>query len=314
MAFDEVRPSLDRLAERAEVHYDLARWHSGLQTLSGAAGSEVEAGGYRTPSVKVETTALATLALARAGGHPDLVEAGMAMLIDSRDVHGTWSAPSPTMWAIRALRAGLANGAADLSPESARVRVAMNDGQTRAFDIGGDIRGEASFEELEKGYNDIAITVDGDRIAYQIVGSYCLRWSQVPPPLPSEEELSLEIGYDRTVINVGEPITSTVTVVLNRSGTAPLAVVELGLPPGLALVEADLERLKADGVIVAYDRVGERLRLYLTDLDGERPVRLSYRLRAVFPLRVLTPPSYGFDTANPQRPAVRAPVQIVVNR
>jgi len=77
-------------------------------------------------------------------------------------------------------------------------------------------------------------------------------------------------------------------------------------------VEADLERLVANGVIARYERAGERLRMYLVGLSNEEPVRLTYRLRAGFPLRVLTQPSYGVDIANPQRPAVRAPVAIEV--
>ena len=311
---DATVTALARLAEQAEVRYGTARWHSGLQTLSGAAGGEVEAGGYRTPSVKVEVTALATLALARGGSHPQEVEAGLAMLIDSRDVSGTWNAPSSTSLTLRAFLAALSAPPADPAeqPVSARVSVGVNDGEARALDLQGDAGAEVVFEELEKGYNDIEIRVDGDRVAYQIAGSYCLRWSQVPPPLPEEEELSVEVSYDRTSLLVGETITATAVVMLNRPGTAPLTLLELGLPPGLTLVEADLERLVADGVIARYERAGERLRVYLMGLSSKKPVRLTYRLRAGFPLRVLTQPSYGVDIANPQRPAVRAPVTIEV--
>ena len=311
---DATVTALARLAEQAEVRYGTARWHSGLQTLSGAAGGEIEAGGYRTPSVKVEVTALATLALARGGSHPEEVEAGLAMLIDSRDVSGTWNAPSSTSLALRAFLAGLSEPPADPAehPVSARVSVGVNDGEARALDLKGDASAEVVFEELEKGYNDIEIKVDGDRVAYQIAGSYCLRWSQVPPPLPEEEGLSVEVSYDRTSLLVGETITATAVAMLNRPGTAPLTLLELGLPPGLTVIEADLERLVADGVIARYERARERLRVYLVGLSNEKPVRLTYRLRAGFPLRVLTQPSYGVDIANPQRPAVRAPVAIEV--
>ena len=75
-----------------------------------------------------------------------------------------------------------------------------------------------------------------------------------------------------------------------------------------------MERLIEDGVIARYERAGERLRVYLMGLSSERPVRLAYRLQAAYPLRVLTLPSHAVDIANPQRPAVRAPVLIVVNQ
>jgi hypothetical protein len=311
---DELAAGLARLAEQAEVRYELARWQTGLQALSGASGSEISAGGYRTPSIKVEVVALATLALARGGGYRELVEAGLAMLTDSRDVTGTWNAPAATALALRAFLTGLPGIAADPAarPLSARVRVAMNGGGAQVLTLQGDASAEVSYTELEKGYNDVQIDVQGDKVAYQIVGTYCLRWSQVPLPLPEEEELSLEISYDRTSVAVGEDITVSVGVMLNRSGVAPLVALDLGLPPGLTLREADIDRLVAEGTISGYERVGERLRVYMQDLSSEQPVRFGYRLRAGYPLRVLSQPSSAIDVANPQRPAVRAPVQVQV--
>ena len=309
---DELAAGLARLADQAEVRYDLARWHSGLQALSGASGNDISTGGYRTPSIKVEVAALATLALARGGGYPELVAAGLAMLTDSRDVTGTWNAPASTALALRAFLAGLPDIAADPAtlPGSARVRITMNEGGGQALTLQGDASAEVSYTELEKGYNDAQITVEGAQVAYQIVGTYCLRWSQVPLPLPEEEELSLEINYDRTSVAVGETITVSVGVMLNRAGVAPLVALDLGLPPGLTVLEADMDRLVEQGVVAGYERAGERLRVYIQDLSNEQPVHFSYRLRAGYPLRVLSQPSSGVDVANPQRPAVRAPVQV----
>jgi hypothetical protein len=134
----------------------------------------------------------------------------------------------------------------------------------------------------------------------------------VPSPLPEEEDLSIEVSYDRNTVAVGETITATVSVVLNRAGRAPVVVLELGLPPGIALVRSDLDDLLSAGTIAHYERVGERLWVYLSDLQFEQPIRLSYHLRAGYPLKVWTLPTRATDIANPQRPAVRAPVQIEV--
>ena len=120
------------------------------------------------------------------------------------------------------------------------------------------------------------------------------------------------MSYDRTVVTVGETITATVDLMLNRPGVAPLVALEIGLVPGLDLAVGDLDDLVANGTIVSYERVGERVAIYLLDLSSEQPVRFSYRLRARFPLAVVTQPTYAVDIANPQRPAVRAPVEIEV--
>ena len=93
---------------------------------------------------------------------------------------------------------------------------------------------------------------------------------------------------------------------------APLVALEIGLVPGFDLALGDLDKLVASGAIVRYERVGERVMMYVLDLSSEHPIRLSYRLRARFPLVVVTQPTYAVDVANPQRPAVRAPVEIEV--
>jgi hypothetical protein len=305
--------ALVRLADQAEAQERLVFWPSRLQTLSGAAGGSLEADGYRTPSVKVETVALATYALSRARVYPERVDQGIAMLSDSRDVNGTWNAPQTTILALRAYVAALPK---DEMPEeaafAASVEVTVGEVAADPAVFVGDVGQTLVFDELAKGYNDVEIAVDGDEIGYQIVGRYVLPWSQVPPPLPEEEDVSVEVGYDRTSIGVGEQLTATVGVALNRPGIAPLVELGLGLPPGLSLALGDLDDLQAQGTIANYERVGGQIIVYLTNLSSEEPVGFSYRLRAMYPLAVLTQSTYAVDIANPQRPAVRPPVEIEV--
>jgi hypothetical protein len=103
-----------------------------------------------------------------------------------------------------------------------------------------------------------------------------------------------------------------VGVMLNRPGVSPLVALELGLPPGLDPVTRDWDTLVANGAIASYERVGEQIVAYLADLSAERPVRFAYRLQAGFPLRVKTQSTRAWDLANPQRPAIREPVEIEV--
>jgi len=192
----------------------------------------------------------------------------------------------------------------------------VNDTEAPLVTLPGENAGKSQvlrFGELAKGYNPVEITVQGDEVPYQVFAEYTLLWSEAEPSSPDEEEISLEISYDRTSVRVGETITATVWVMLNRPGVAPLVEVELGLPPGLGLVAEDWEALVQSGII-SQMRQGEGLiTFYLTDLSDEEPVRFSYRLRARFPLAVRTLPSLAVDIANPQRPSVREPVKIEVN-
>jgi hypothetical protein len=308
---DALDAGLARLADQAEVGQGLALWPSRLQTLSGAVGGDLDVYGYLMPSARVESAALATLALSRARVYPERVDQGLATLTDGRDVYGTWNAPRATALALRAFSAALPGDALPQDVSfSSTVTVTVDEvsAEPTVFRGGDSLPGQVHlFHELSKGYNNVVIAVQGAEIAYQIVGSYDLPWSQVEPATPEEESVSVEVSYDRTEVVVGERIAVTVGVMLNRPGVAPLVVLELGLPPGLDLVAADL-----DGEIARYERVGERLVVYLSDLSSERPLQFGYHLLARYPLSVVTQPTTAVDVANPQRPAVRAPVAIEV--
>jgi hypothetical protein len=305
--------ALARLAEQAVLEEGLALWPSRLQTLSGATGGHLQSDGYKTPSVKVESVALATFALSRARVYPERVSQGLAMLTDSRDVHGTWNAPQATVLALRAYLSALPEGQVPSDvPFEATVAVTVDEVSADPAVLRGDVGRILLFDELAKGYNDVEIAVDGQEIAYQIVGRYVLPWSQVPPPSPEEEDVSVEVSYDRTSLLAGEWLTVTVGVALNRPGVAPLVELDLGLPPGFDLDVGSLGDLRTEGAVAHYERAGGRLVVCLTDLSSEEPARFHYRLRAGFPMSVLTGPTYAIDVANPQRPAVRPPVEIEV--
>jgi hypothetical protein len=187
------------------------------------------------------------------------------------------------------------------SREGAFPRQAQDGVQSRVFD------------ELSKGYNDVVLSSTGlGEARYRAVGTYILPWNQVEPSTPEEEEVSIEVRYDRTQLAVGETMSVTVDVMLNRPGSTRLAVLELGLPPGLENVEDQWQELVESGVALRCERHGERMVVYLADLSAEEPVQFAYRLRARFPLTVWTLPTRAYDPANPRRAAVRPPVQITV--
>jgi hypothetical protein len=298
-------PALARLAEMAEVEDGMATWRGDLETFSGAVGSE---------SADVERTALAVLALLRARVYPEVAAQGLAALADARDASGTWGSPQATLWALQAFWAAVQEGepARDPSQVSATVNE-ISAGPVTLVPGESDQPETLVFDELAKGYNGVALWLhEGPPATYQVLGAYYLPWEQVSPSAPESEKLSVEVGYDRTSIEVGETITVAVGVTLNRPGTARLAVVELGLPPGLEPVPEDWESLVKQGAIAYYERTGGQIRVYLPDLAAEQPVHFQYRLRSTFPLSVKTLLTRAYDLANPQRPAVRQPVRIEV--
>jgi hypothetical protein len=299
-ALDEV---LARLAESAEVVEDAAGWYGEIKTLSGAIGEAAD----------VERTAWAVRALLEAGSHPTLAVQGLAWLAAQRDEPGLWGSPNTNWLAARTLGSAV-------PPESslgrATVYVSAAESDLRAIEVRSRERGAAprlTFDELAKGYNDILLSAEGlGRVPYRIVGTYVLPWDQIEPPLPAQEAISITVGYDRTEVIVGETITSTVGVTSDRLDVISLAVLELGLPPGLALDEREWDEWVESGAIARYRRDGERMIVYLADLSPEEPTQLVYHLQARFPLSVQTLPTRAYDAANPRAVSVQEPVRITV--
>jgi hypothetical protein len=120
------------------------------------------------------------------------------------------------------------------------------------------------------------------------------------------------VGYSRTSVSVGETITVGIWVRVNRPGVVPLAVVELGLPPGLELVTEDWDSLVTGGLIAAYERVPGQVRAYLSDLSEQHTVHFEVRLGARFPLVAKTQLTRAYDLANPRPVSIRQPVEITV--
>jgi hypothetical protein len=297
--------ALALLAERAEVEGDVAAWRGAIETFTGAVADPAD----------VERTALAVYAMLRAHSDPQLATRGLTWLVRQRDGAGQWGSSTTNGLAMRTLLAAVQWGKSPYLSSTVFVTVDKTGPiSTTAHSIEPGAGPSLAFEQLSRGYNDVVLSAQGlGPVPYRVVGTYILPWDQVVPSAPEEEAVSIEVGYDRTTVAVGETITATVDVMLVRPGAAPWTVLELGLPPGLELVEREWEELVKDGTIARYRQAGEQMIVHLVGLSADQPVRFTYHLRARFPLSVQTLPTRAYDAANPGRAAVRAPVQVEVS-
>jgi len=303
---EELDRVLARLAEMAQVDDDAAAWYGEIETFIGVVGDAAD----------VERTALAVHALLRTQRHSRLAASGLAWLAEQRNGFGLWGARPTDRTALRAFLSAAQSAQSPFVTSTASVSVVESDVQSlavRSREVG--TAPHLAFDELVKGYNEVVLSAEGvGAVPYRVVGTYVLPWNQVEPSTPEEEEVSIEVGYDRTALAVGETLTATVDVMLNRPGAVRLAVLELGLPPGLEPIVHEWTEWVENGIVSGYRREGERMIVHLAGLSAEEPVRLNYRLRARFPLSVRTLPTRAYDAANPGRAVVREPVQIEVSR
>jgi len=300
--------TLDRLYEQRVVEGDAVYWE-----MDDASASFMGAMGQ---SGAVETTALAAYALMQAEAHSDAVNGAMSYLLQAKDSWGTWSTTQGTILSLKALLLASEMGAEAAGP--ATLLVSLNGEQTQEITVdeaNADVVHVVTFNRglTPGGSNQVEIGVlGGGNLMYQVTTRTYLPWDQVQPSPQDEEAITIDLAYDRTELAMNDEVTVSVEVRLNREGVVKLGLVDLGVPPGFAVLDEDLSRLVEDGVIARYEVTGRQIIIYLENLTSSAPLQFQYRLRARFPMRAQTPASMAYDYYNPAGAAVQAPQLLVV--
>jgi len=302
------RAVVDRLYQMRVEEGDTVYWQADLPSFMGATGE----------SGSVEATALAAIALMRAGAYPDAVSGALAYLIQGKDSWGTWSTTQATILSLKAML--LANQQTGQAEGPATVRVSLNKEQTQEIVIDETNADVVHLVTFDRGFspggaNRVQIDLQGGgNLMYQVATRYYLPWDQVPMLEMMGELMTIDVDYDRTALVVNDTVTVDVGVKLNTPGVVKMALVDLGVPPGFTVLTEDLSVLVEQGVIARYELTGRQIIIYLEDFSSERPLRFSYRLRARFPMRAQTPPSSAYDYYNPADLTMRAPLEVTVSQ
>jgi uncharacterized protein YfaS (alpha-2-macroglobulin family) len=299
---------VDRLYELREEDGDAVYWRTEVASFMGATGD----------SGSMEATALAAIALMRAGAYPDAVGGALSYLIQGKDSWGTWSTTQATILSLKAML--LATEQTGQAEGSANLRVSLNKEQTKEIVIdetNADVVHVVTFDRgfSPSGTNRVQIELEGGgNLMYQVATRYYLPWDQVAIEPEAEELITISVDYDRTELAVNDTLTVDVGARLNQEGlVVKMALIDLGVPPGFTVLTEDLGRLVEQGVIARYELTGRQIIIYLEDFSSQSPLRFSYRLRARFPMRAQTPPSSAYDYYNPADLTVRAPLEMTVS-
>jgi uncharacterized protein YfaS (alpha-2-macroglobulin family) len=309
---------LNRLALQAVIEGESAYWTSTIPTYMGSQG----------PTANIETTALATLALLRAGYRPDLASSGLTTLIQEKDAYGTWHTTQATILSLKALIESTQMRGEGIN---ATVSVSLNDGQAYTLRVtpeNFDVVQMVVFDDLQlEERNSLKISTSGEgSLMYQATGSYYLPWDSLPARVEAEgDPISIDVSYDRTQLSTDDILTANVSVALNTEGSrVEWAIIDLGIPPGFSVETQDLDKLielgqqqpsESNGAkIERYELTGRQMILYISDLSFDHPLSFSYQLRAKFPISAQAPSSSVYDYYNPEVSAEQAPVQIVVTQ
>lgn len=274
--------AFDDLAGRAVSEGGTVHWKADVNAQDsyyGGGGSDVEA------------TALAVLALLKAGSRPDLVSQALGYLSTKKDTFGNWGTTHATILTLKAFVASLTSLAQDAV---GTVTVTLNGVVDQSLAVDSD-NADVFFQfDLSRhvdplGPNVVDVRFEGTgTLMYQVVWTY---WEPDGGPGPSQGPLTIDVAYDKTTMAVNDVVNVRATVT-NRSGkTAPMVLVDLGLPPGFNLIPDLLEQAVADRRISKFETTDRQVLVYVDAIQPAETLTLDYALQARHPLKVACPDS-----------------------
>ena len=126
------------------------------------------------------------------------------------------------------------------------------------------------------------------------------------------------MSYDRTRPAQDDIATATATIKNNLPKSANMVMVDLGIPPGFDLLTEDLQTYqeksagRKGGRLEKFNLTATQAILYFDSIGAGETVKLSFRLRAKYPIRARTFQSRVYEYYNPQVNSVARPVQLEV--
>ncbi len=253
---------------------------------------------------EIETTAMATLALMKAGQYSASVKQALTWIVAQKDGNGTWHSTQATVLALKALI-----DATDRSLDEDKARkidIELNNKIVRTIDITVDqaeVMQQIDLSDLLIA-GEQALTVT-DRTEAG-TGFQISMWYHVDDgmsPVEEGEPMSIDIVYDREKLQVNDTVTATATVVNNMDILAPMVMVDLPIPGGFKIEPSELDAMVVSKTIAKYQITARQAILYLRGLEPGQPLQLTYRLTATMPVKVAVPPAVVYEYYTPENRA-----------
>jgi len=272
----------------------------------------------RGASASVETTGLAVQALLKWGQASATAAKALNYIAAKKDASGAWGTTQATIMALRALLLSTSKGAADVR---GTVEISLGGNTVQKLTLtpeNNDLLHQFVLPAADaRGANTVGIRFEGNGgLAYQVVGRYFVPWSE----RPANEALSIDVAYDRTRLAQDDIATATATVRNNLTKTANMVMIDLGIPPGFDMLGEDLQDYqeksagRGSGRLEKFSMTATQAILYFNSIAPGDTVRLSFRLRAKYPIRAQTFPSRAYEYYDPDVNSVARPVRLEVAR
>jgi uncharacterized protein YfaS (alpha-2-macroglobulin family) len=276
-----------------------------------------ETGVYSTgQSAAVETTGLATQALLKWGQASETVRKALNFISSKKQSGGNWGTTQATILALRALLLATQLSASDIRGTLAIILDGKPVETLKLTAENNDLLHQFVFKGIDPVKPaSIELNFEGSGgLAYQIVGRSFSPWDEKR----TGEPLSIDVAYDRTHLAQNDIATATATVRNKLSKTANMVMVDLGIPPGFELLSEDLQSFQEKtrgleaGRLEKFSLTATQAILYFNALSQNQTVKISFRLRAKYPIRARTFSSRVYEYYSPEINSTANPVRLEI--
>jgi hypothetical protein len=132
---------------------------------------------------------------------------------------------------------------------------------------------------------------------YQVVRRYNLSGRQVPPA----RDMLIEVEYDTEGIEVDDIVDVTVRLLYTGEKDATgMVIADVGNRIAFVAVQSTLEALVESGAVSRAEVAGRKVIFHFDSLARGVPVELTFRIRALYPVRAEGPSSRAYEYYDPE--------------
>jgi uncharacterized protein YfaS (alpha-2-macroglobulin family) len=165
--------------------------------------------------------------------------------------------------------------------------------------------GLSQFAKVGSNVIELESPSPGD-VGYQLVATHYLPLEG--SAFGASGPLRIEVRYDSKRLRVGSAVGVDVEVRWSRAERSRLGLVEIAIPPGFEAETEELTALHEKKVINWFSNESGKLTVYVPEFSQGSPVKLRFKLRALYPVRVLAPSTVAYPYYEPEVRAETRPV------
>lgn len=282
-----------------------------LQAADGSfPGSETSITRSENYNLDVEATALASMALLRAG---EVSRANKAVewLRANQTSAGQWGATQGNALALRAIGEMAAAGTRGDRPGKLAVAVDGELVQQLTVDAGGREPIEVDLGRFfSVGSHDVSVTLDGLSVPYALEAG----WTTELPASDTSRRLDLTTTLADASLALGHTTRMTTTVTNRTDAVVPDPIARIGLPAGLEAQVKQLEALKKWGEIAFFELRPREVTVYWDGIGVGEVHTVALDLVATNVGRFTAPASAAYPYYDDQAKAWVAGVEVGVGR